>query len=164
MSRSETLKQWGASLFGLMPRRLRRLAVRFGTPNYTVGAVCVLRWDGRVLLLCQRHRPDWSFPGGLLGRGEDPATAVMREVREETGLEVEVDVPVTAVVAPDEGRVDIVYVVDVDEPVAVVPSSEARQAAWKSRDELGPTEEIAIGILDAVERATSPTAVRGRLR
>ncbi len=162
----EALTRWGAAAFGRLPAPVRRWAVRVGTPNYTVGAVCVLRRDERVLLLCQRHRPDWSFPGGLLGRGEDPATAVVREVREETGLQIEVDQPVTAVVVPEYRRVDIVYVVDVDDrsAVDVVPAGEAKYAAWKHPAELGEGEDIAKSILAAVDRSTRGGATRGRLR
>ncbi len=162
----EALARLGAAAFGLLPAPVRRWAVRAGTPNYTVGAVCVLRRGDRVLLLCQWHRPDWSFPGGLLARGEDPASAVVREVREEIGLDIEVDAPTTAVVAPEAQRVDIVYVVDVDEaaPLDVVPAGEAKQAAWKHPAELGEDEEIARGILAAVDRATRGGPVRGRLR
>jgi ADP-ribose pyrophosphatase YjhB (NUDIX family) len=47
--------------------------------------------DGRLLLV-QRARPPaagtWSLPGGRVERGEDDAAAVIREVREETGLDV----------------------------------------------------------------------------
>lgn len=48
--------------------------------------------DGTVLVLVV-HRPrydDWSFPKGKLDPGEDFLAAAVREVREETGLEVEV--------------------------------------------------------------------------
>ncbi len=162
----EALARWGAAAFGMLPAPVRRWAVRVGTPNYTVGAVCVLRRGDRVLLLCQRHRPDWSFPGGLLGRGEDPATAVVREVHEETGLDIEVDLPVTAVVAPEARRVDIVYLVDVDgtADIDVRPAREAKHAAWKRVDELGEGEEIARGILTAVEQASRTESTRGRVR
>jgi 8-oxo-dGTP diphosphatase len=39
------------------------------------------------------HRPkygDWSHPKGKLKRGEEPALAAVREVREETGMEPEI--------------------------------------------------------------------------
>ena len=51
------------------------------------GAV-VTRRGGEVLLV---HRPkydDWSFPKGKLDRGEHAVTAAVREVAEETGLDV----------------------------------------------------------------------------
>ncbi|MBX7551908.1 NUDIX hydrolase [Streptomyces sp. tea 10] len=59
-------------------------------------ASCVLVRDsgGRVLLL--RYGPDepragtWWLPGGMLDHGEDPCAAAHREMREETGVELDV--------------------------------------------------------------------------
>jgi ADP-ribose pyrophosphatase YjhB (NUDIX family) len=59
-------------------------------PLVGVGAVIVN--EGRVLLICRGSEPlkgDWSLPGGLLELGESLHQGVIREVREETGLEVE---------------------------------------------------------------------------
>lgn len=42
---------------------------------------------GRVLLV-KTTRGLWSLPAGAVDPGEDPRSAVVREVREETGLEV----------------------------------------------------------------------------
>lgn len=56
-----------------------------------VGAVIVR--DGRALLIRRGHEPrkgEWSLPGGLVNLGESLEDAVRREVREETGLNVEV--------------------------------------------------------------------------
>ncbi|MET8452193.1 NUDIX domain-containing protein [Streptomyces sp. NPDC005209] len=52
-------------------------------------AVCVVD-EGRVLL--QRRRDDgaWGFPGGAVELGESAEEAAVREVREETGLDVRV--------------------------------------------------------------------------
>ena len=62
------------------------------TPVAGVGAI-VFDAEGRVLLV-ERGRPPgqglWSIPGGRLEPRETLAQAVAREVREETGLIVEV--------------------------------------------------------------------------
>lgn len=50
--------------------------------------------DGKVLLcrLCEPHNMgQWTLPGGGLDFGEDIAEGCLREVREETGLEVQLD-------------------------------------------------------------------------
>jgi 8-oxo-dGTP pyrophosphatase MutT (NUDIX family) len=53
-------------------------------------AACIRDEQGRILLV---RRSDginlWSFPGGAMELGERADEAVIREVREETGLEVE---------------------------------------------------------------------------
>ena len=54
-----------------------------------VAAGGVVLQNGRVLLV---HRPrynDWSLPKGKLDDGESPLETAIREVREETGYEVE---------------------------------------------------------------------------
>ena len=60
------------------------------SPLVGVGAVVV--HEGRVLLVQRGHEPakgQWSLPGGLMDVGESLREAVIREVREETGLIVE---------------------------------------------------------------------------
>ena len=47
---------------------------------------------GRLLLIKRGHEPEegrWSLPGGRVRPGESDPEAVVREVREETGLHVE---------------------------------------------------------------------------
>lgn len=49
--------------------------------------------EGRVLLVLRGNEPDrgtWSLPGGRVEPGESPEQAVVREMLEETGLQVEV--------------------------------------------------------------------------
>ncbi|MFG2820348.1 NUDIX domain-containing protein [Kitasatospora sp. NPDC048365] len=43
---------------------------------------------GRVLLLKPTYRPTWLYPGGVIDPGENPAECAVRELREETGLEI----------------------------------------------------------------------------
>ncbi len=57
-----------------------------------VGAVATIFDDEkRVLLVHQTYKGSkWAWPGGVVEDGEAPWTAVVREVKEETGLDVQV--------------------------------------------------------------------------
>jgi 8-oxo-dGTP diphosphatase len=83
-------------------------------PLVGVGAVIV--HEGRVLLVQRGREPmkgRWTIPGGLVEIGEALDAAVVRETREETGLEVE---PIELVelldrIHREEGRVRYHYVI-----------------------------------------------------
>ncbi|NIJ49576.1 NUDIX domain-containing protein [Rhizomicrobium electricum] len=53
---------------------------------WDVGAVAIVEQAGRVLLVRHSYKSGWLFPGGAVKRGEPPAEAVMRELKEEIGL------------------------------------------------------------------------------
>jgi ADP-ribose pyrophosphatase YjhB (NUDIX family) len=55
--------------------------------HFTATAFVVHR--GKTLLHWHRKLQQWMPPGGHLLPDEDPVTGVLREIREETGLEVE---------------------------------------------------------------------------
>lgn len=65
--------------------------VYFADPK--VAAAALIEQGDRVLLVRRAVDPlrgMWSLPAGFVDAGEDPAEAIRRECREETGLEVEV--------------------------------------------------------------------------
>jgi 8-oxo-dGTP pyrophosphatase MutT (NUDIX family) len=53
--------------------------------HFTASGI-VLSGDGHVLLVQHRDLGCWLYPGGHIDANEDPVQAVLREVREETGL------------------------------------------------------------------------------
>jgi ADP-ribose pyrophosphatase YjhB (NUDIX family) len=59
---------------------------------FSIGAFAVIFDDlGRVLLGHRRDMDAWNLPGGRVESSELPTEAVVRETREETGLEVTVE-------------------------------------------------------------------------
>ena len=79
-----------------LPRRTPKAPV----PHYTVAAG-VIRKPGWILI--DRRKPEgllgglWEFPGGKVAGGETPAEAVVREVREELDIVVEVVAPLVRI-------------------------------------------------------------------
>lgn len=59
---------------------------------FTLGAFAVIfNEQGQVLMCHRRDRDAWNLPGGAVERREMMNEAVVRETKEETGLEVVVD-------------------------------------------------------------------------
>ena len=57
--------------------------------RFSLGAFAVIQnADGHVLLCHRRDMDLWNLPGGRVETGELPTEAVIRETREETGLEI----------------------------------------------------------------------------
>ncbi|MBN1344602.1 MAG: NUDIX domain-containing protein [Phycisphaerae bacterium] len=128
------------------------------------GVVAVVCKDGRILSI---RRPDaielggrWCFPGGAVEQGESQAEALVREVREEVGLDVEA-VEKLWEWSPPEGGLILYWwstrLIDPDQPLQLNPR-EAAEAIWATPHELRALDGILtndIEFLDHVE-ATAP--------
>jgi len=113
-------------------------------PIVGVGAIIIS--EGKILLEKRKNSPGrgkWSIPGGLVELGESVGRAIVREVKEETGLDVAeprlVDV-VDDVELDDNGKVKYHFVI-VDYLVKVengVPkaASDADDLKWVSFSEV----------------------------
>ncbi len=118
--------------------------------------------EGRILLAERGKEPLkgwWSLPGGIVETGEKLEDAMRREVREETGLEVEVMSMFEIferMIPDDAGRTEYHYVL-IDYLCKVVggtleAASDVSGAAWVSRSELG-NYRLTEGTTAVVERA-----------
>jgi ADP-ribose pyrophosphatase YjhB (NUDIX family) len=130
-------------------------------PLVGVGGVVVDR--DRVLLIRRGSEPlkgEWSIPGGMLELGEELAAGVKRELKEETGLDVE---PLDCILVFDrimrEGeRVKYHYVI-VDylcrrKAGRLCPASDVIDARWVRRADLPQyhlTDMATTVILEAFE-------------
>ena len=115
-----------------------------------VGAV-VLHHD-HVLLVRRANPPEagrWSFPGGRVEPGERMADAAAREVREETGLDVEISRQLDWVerIGPDYHFVIVDFAATVSERQTPTPGDDAADARWVHLDEIS-TLALVDGLLD----------------
>jgi ADP-ribose pyrophosphatase YjhB (NUDIX family) len=119
--------------------RFRR---ELGTPTAKVGTTAVVPdGHGRVLLQLRSDDARWGLPGGWLDPGETPEQGVVREVREETGLEIEV-VRLAAVFSKlaqlPSGPHSMVGLTYLGQAVGgeLRPDHEALEVAWRDPQEI----------------------------
>lgn len=74
---------------GIVPYCPKCQQYRFPMYNVAVSMIVVDEETGKILLIQQYGKPSYILVAGYVNRGEAEEHAVVREVREETGLEVE---------------------------------------------------------------------------
>lgn len=136
------LERVQVAVYKALPPSLKELAIRAGTPNYTVGALAWLTDDGkRVLLARPSYRSGWHPVGGFLRKGETPSQTLVREIEEELGVRAVVEPHHR--VALDLGRRGVTFVTVGRLPVgaSLVLSAEVVETRWFPIDELPPLPE-----------------------
>ncbi len=98
-------------LWRVLPGWLAKLALRMRMTRVSVG-VCALAQDeqGRLLVAHHTYRKyPWGLPGGLIGKGEHPEAALVRELREELGVEASIGSLVHAETWPPGQHLTLYY-------------------------------------------------------
>ncbi|HEY2239276.1 MAG TPA: NUDIX domain-containing protein [Streptosporangiaceae bacterium] len=96
---------------------------------------------GRLLLIQRGHDPEagrWSLPGGRIEPGESDAQALVREMREETGLTVEPGPLIGAVERPGPAGT----VLDIRDYAATVTGGTLRAGDDAADARWVPTAEV----------------------
>lgn len=126
-----------------------------------VGVGILIQKGNDYLLIKRAAEPDaglWSIPGGLVEIGERASDAAIREAREETGLDVEIEKALGVVdkIIRDEGSEIKYHFVIIDylaSPKGGSPaaSSDALDARWVKAEEF-PSYELSPTLVQLLMR------------
>ncbi|MBO4651908.1 MAG: 8-oxo-dGTP diphosphatase [Lachnospiraceae bacterium] len=108
------------------------------TERVELAVLCLIK-DGDRVLLQNRVKKDWqgyTLPGGHVERGESFVDAVVREMKEETGLTIEKPRMVGIKQFPIDGGRYIVLLFEATQFTGEVVSSEEGEMTWVDRAEL----------------------------
>ena len=116
------------------------MAYTYKYPRPAVTADCIVitkEPDPKVLLIERGDEPFkgcWAFPGGFMNMDETTEQCAIRELEEETGLQISDVHQIGAYSKVDRdprGRtVTVAYLAIIDEPVAVTGQDDAAKAEW----------------------------------
>jgi ADP-ribose pyrophosphatase YjhB (NUDIX family) len=118
-----------------------------------VGAV-IRDDEGRLLLIKRGHEPGaglWSLPGGRIEPGETGTQALVREMREETGLTVKVGRLLGTVSRPGLDG-DVIDISDYEATIitgSLTPGDDAADARWVDTADL-ESMPITDGLVEAL--------------
>lgn len=161
---SDATKEGIAGLIRRRPlNQLMTWGVRLVVPRQRVG-VALVTFNANEEILLLRHvfhtvNP-WGLPGGWLGRNEDPAEGLARELREEIGLDMVMGPPVHTAQEGPPVHIVMAYLGWLC-PGQMRLNGEIIEARWFDVDNLPqplwPFTERAISAGLALSRLTRPT-------
>jgi 8-oxo-dGTP pyrophosphatase MutT (NUDIX family) len=131
-------------------RALTRIGLRVAYPALRVlwsiartkihGVQCVIERDDEVLLVRHSYgdRRRWELPGGAIKRGEDALAAVLREVHEELGVDLDALRELGDVTIRVDGRAGTLtcFATEVDGLAPRIDDVELEELRWFERDAL----------------------------
>ena len=111
-----------------------------------IGSNAIVEREGSVLLVRLNYGPrdgHWALPGGLVENDETTEEAAIRETKEETGFDVDLDGLLASWMRPGYPILVVVYRAHITGGELRVAPDEASEAAFFPRAELPPLDEIA---------------------
>ena len=119
---------------------------KYPRPAVTADCVVITKEAMPRVLLVQRgiepFKDCWAFPGGFMNMGETTEQCAIRELEEETGLQITELHQIGAYSKVDRdprGRtITVAYLAIIDEPIAVTGQDDAAKAEWWPINALPP--------------------------
>lgn len=117
---------------------------KYPHPAVTVDCVVLRRIDENLFILLVKrgnnpYKGYWALPGGFLNPDETAEQAVIREIKEETDLELEAVTQLHTYTDPDRDpreRVITIAFIAFTEKIEVKGGDDAAEARWFSVDDL----------------------------
>ncbi len=107
------------------------------SPGSMSGARIILLQEDRVLLVNHYHAPwVWTLPGGGIEKDESPEAAAIREVKEETGLDLLSMTKIGAFLNTRKGETHVFYSTRFEGVISPTVKFEIMECKWFPLDQL----------------------------
>lgn len=100
---------------------------------------CIIVKNKKVLLVYEKNRNFWGFPKGHMEAGETEVETALREVKEEVGLDVEIDkerrYTLNYVIRDEIDKTTVLYIAKAKNEEIVMQENEIENIRWCSFEE-----------------------------
>lgn len=100
---------------------------------------CIIIKNRKVLLVYEKNRNFWGFPKGHMEEGENEIETALREVKEEVGLDVEIDVnkryTLNYIIRDEIDKTTVLYIASPKNENIKMQESEIEDVKWCDFDE-----------------------------
>ena len=100
---------------------------------------CIIIKNKKVLLVYEKNRNFWGFPKGHMEDGETEIETALREVKEEVGLDVEIDkdrrYTLNYVIRDEIDKTTVLYIAKAKNEEIIMQENEIENIRWCSFEE-----------------------------